>query len=104
VAYWTTLLTVAIRTTGYHNDYPTLLIIDTPQLALNAQVPLNNAVYHRLSTQQDVGKRGEVIRLAIMDLPRRGVRETSTKLSTNDPRFRQTQRDVSRRRNRSDLR
>ena len=60
VAYWTTLLTVAIRTTGYHNDYPTLLIIDTPQLALNAQVPLNNAVYHRLSTQQDVGKRGEV--------------------------------------------
>ena len=60
VAYWTTLLTVAIPTTGYHNDYPTLLIIDTPQLALNAQVPLNNAVYHRLSTQQDVGKRGEV--------------------------------------------
>ena len=60
VAYWTTLLTVAIRTTGYDNDYPTLLIIDTPQLALNAQVPLNNAVYHRLSTQQDVGKRGEV--------------------------------------------
>jgi hypothetical protein len=60
VAYWTTLLTVAIRTTGYHNDYPTLLIIDTPQLALNAQVPLNNAVYHRLSTQQDVGKRGQV--------------------------------------------
>jgi hypothetical protein len=60
VSYWTTLLTVAIRTTGYHNDYPTLLIIDTPQLALNAQVPLNNAVYHRLSTQQDAGKRGEV--------------------------------------------
>lgn len=25
-----------------------------------AQVPLNNAVYHRLSTQQAVGKRGEV--------------------------------------------
>jgi len=60
VAYWTTLLTVAIRTAGYPNDYPTLLIIDTPQLALNAQVPLNNAVYHRLSTQQDVGKRGDV--------------------------------------------
>jgi hypothetical protein len=66
VAYWTTLLTVAIRTTGYHNDYPTLLIIDTPQLALNAQVPLNNAVYRRLSTQQDAGKRGE-IQLIIAD-------------------------------------
>ena len=60
VAYWTTLLTVAIYTTGYHNDYPTLLIIDTPQLAQNDQVQLNNAVYHRLATQRDVGKRGEV--------------------------------------------
>ena len=60
VAYWTTLLTVAIYTTGYHNDYPTLLIIDTPQLAQNDQVQLNNAVYRRLATQRDVGKRGEV--------------------------------------------
>jgi hypothetical protein len=60
VAYWTTLLTVAIYTTGYHNDYPTLLIIDTPQLAQNDQVQLNNAVYHRLATQRDVGNRGEV--------------------------------------------
>ncbi|WP_300610527.1 AAA family ATPase [Trebonia sp.] len=60
VAYWTTLLTVAIYTTGYHNDYPTLLIIDTPQLAQNDQVQLNNAVYHRLATQRDAGNRGEV--------------------------------------------
>lgn len=33
-AYWTSLLTAAIHTTGYLNDYPTVLIIDTPQLAL----------------------------------------------------------------------
>jgi hypothetical protein len=59
VAYWTSLLTVAIHTTGYVNDYPTLLIIDTPQLALNAQVTLTSALYRRLSTQQDVG-RGQV--------------------------------------------
>ena len=59
VAYWTSLLTVAIHTTGYLNDYPTLLIIDTPQLALNAQVTLTAALYRRLSTQQDVG-RGQV--------------------------------------------
>lgn len=59
VAYWTSLLTVAIHTTGYLNDYPTLLIIDTPQLALNAQVTLTAALYRRLSTQQDIG-RGQV--------------------------------------------
>jgi hypothetical protein len=59
VAYWTSLLTVAIHTTGYGNDYPTLLIIDTPQLALNAQVTLTAALYRRLSTQQDIG-RGQV--------------------------------------------
>ena len=59
VAYWTTLLTVAIHTTGYLNDYPALLIIDTPQLALNAQETLTEALYHRLSIQQDVG-RGQV--------------------------------------------
>lgn len=57
VAYWTSLLTVAIHTTGYLNDYPTLLIIDTPQLALNAQVTLTEALYRRLSIQQDVGRR-----------------------------------------------
>ena len=60
VAYWTTLLTVAIRSSGYHNDYPTLLIVDTPQLALNAQVTLSEALYHRLSTQQDASGRSEV--------------------------------------------
>jgi hypothetical protein len=38
VAYWTSPLTVAIHTTGYLNDWPALLIIDTSQLALNAQV------------------------------------------------------------------
>lgn len=69
VAYWTTLLTVAIHTTGYLNDYPSLLIIDTPQLALNDQAALTEALYRRLSIQQDIGRRQVQIIIADNAIP-----------------------------------
>jgi hypothetical protein len=52
VAYWTSLLAVALR----HGDtsYPALLIIDSPRLALNEQEALPAALYRRLVTQADV--------------------------------------------------
>jgi hypothetical protein len=69
VAYWTSLLTVAIHTTGYVNDYPALLIIDTPQLALNAQVTLTEALYRRLAIQQDVGRSQVQLIIADNEIP-----------------------------------
>ena len=57
VAYWTSLLAVALR----HGDtsYPALLIIDSPRLALNEQEALPAALYRRLVTQADAS-RGQV--------------------------------------------
>jgi AAA domain len=51
VAYWTSLLAVALR----HPDtaYPALLIIDSPRMALNDQEALPAALYRRLVTQAD---------------------------------------------------
>jgi hypothetical protein len=51
VAYWTSLLAVALR----HGDtrYPALLIIDSPRLALNAAEDLSAALYRRLVTMAD---------------------------------------------------
>jgi hypothetical protein len=51
VAYWTSLLAVALR----HPEtvYPALLIIDSPRLALNDQEALPSALYRRLVTQAD---------------------------------------------------
>jgi hypothetical protein len=51
VAYWTSLLTVALR----RGDtlYPALLIVDSPRLALNAAEDLSAALYRRLVTMAD---------------------------------------------------
>ncbi len=51
VAYWTSLLAVALRRGDTY--YPTLLIIDSPRLALNEQEELPAALYRRLVTQAD---------------------------------------------------
>jgi len=52
VAYWCSLLAVAMRHT--ETAYPAFLLIDSPQLALNAEVNLTAAMYRRLATQVGV--------------------------------------------------
>jgi hypothetical protein len=51
VAYWTSLLAVALRRGD--TRYPALLIIDSPRLALNAAEDLPAALYRRLVTLAD---------------------------------------------------
>jgi hypothetical protein len=53
IAYWTSLLTVALR----QNDtaYPAFLLIDSPRLALNNQESIAEGLYRRMVTQADVG-------------------------------------------------
>jgi hypothetical protein len=51
VAYWTSLLAVALRRGDTH--YPALLIIDSPRLALNTAEDLSAALYRRLVTLAD---------------------------------------------------
>jgi hypothetical protein len=57
VAYWISLLAVALRRGDTY--YPTLLIIDTPQLALNNQEQITIPLYQRLVNQADAS-RGQV--------------------------------------------
>jgi len=52
VAYWVSLLTVAIRQRD--TKYPAFLLIDSPRLALNNAEALSRALYSRLVTQVDV--------------------------------------------------
>lgn len=52
VAYWCALLAVAMRHT--ETAYPAFLLIDSPQLALNAEINLTTAMYRRLTTQVGV--------------------------------------------------
>jgi hypothetical protein len=51
VAYWTSLLAVALRRAD--TLYPALLIIDSPRLALNEAEALPAALYRRLVTLAD---------------------------------------------------
>ncbi len=53
VAYWTSLLAVALR--RGNTRYPALLIIDSPRLALNEAEALPAALYRRLVTLADAG-------------------------------------------------
>lgn len=53
VAYWTSLLAVALRRGDTY--YPALLIIGSPRLALNEAEALSAALYRRLVTQADAG-------------------------------------------------
>jgi AAA domain len=67
VAYWTSLLAVALR----RNDtyYPTLLIIDTPQLALNNQEQITVPLYRRLVGQADASQGRVQFLIADNELP-----------------------------------
>ncbi|GAB2615228.1 AAA family ATPase [Kribbella endophytica] len=49
IAYWTSLLSVATRRGDTY--YPAFLLIDSPQLALNAAAPVVAAIYRRMATQ-----------------------------------------------------
>lgn len=52
VAYWCSLIAVAMR--HHETAYPAFLLIDSPQLALNAEINLAAAMYRRLTTQVGV--------------------------------------------------
>lgn len=52
VAYWLTLLTVALRRRD--TDYPTFLLVDSPRTALNNSAALSAALYSRIVTQMDL--------------------------------------------------
>jgi hypothetical protein len=73
VAYWTSLLAVAMRSGGAdefnETYYPTLLIIDSPRLALNDQEALSGALYRRLVTQADAGRGNIQFIIADNELP-----------------------------------
>lgn len=51
VAYWTSLLAVALRMRD--TSYPAFLLIDSPRLALNTAEDLSAALYRRLVSQAD---------------------------------------------------
>ncbi|MFE5566631.1 ATP-binding protein [Amycolatopsis japonica] len=48
IAYWCSLIAVAMRTPGA--DYPMFLLVDSPRLALNEDTKLSPAMYRRLTT------------------------------------------------------
>ncbi|SRR5216683_1704635 len=54
IAYWTSLLTVALRRGD--TFYPAFLLIDSPRLALNTAEELSAALYRRMVTQADVSR------------------------------------------------
>ena len=53
VAYWCSLLTVAISRTDTGTGYPAFLLLDSPRLALNTATHLAQAMYRRLTTLAD---------------------------------------------------
>jgi hypothetical protein len=60
VAYWATLLTVALRRRD--TNYPAFLLIDSPRTSLNDSDRLAGALYRRLVKQADVdGERLQII-------------------------------------------
>jgi hypothetical protein len=73
VAYWTSLLAVALR----YGDtaYPALLIIDSPRMALNEQEALPAALYRRLVTQADASPGQVQFIIADNQLPARYRRD-----------------------------
>jgi hypothetical protein len=73
VAYWTTLLTVALRRRD--TAYPAFLLIDSPRLALNTAEGLSAALYRRMVTQSDIGRRRLQIIVADNELPAEYRRE-----------------------------
>ncbi|MEU7478281.1 hypothetical protein AB0A63_20015 [Lentzea sp. NPDC042327] len=48
IAYWCSLISVALRTPG--SPYPMFLLIDSPRMALNTATDVSKAMYARLTT------------------------------------------------------
>lgn len=67
VAYWTSLLAVALRRRDTH--YPTFLLVDSPRLALNTATDLTAALYRRLVTQADANSGRVQFIIADNELP-----------------------------------
>lgn len=67
VAYWSSLLAVALR----HPDtnYPAFLLMDSPRLALNTAASLTAALYRRLVTQADANPGQVQMIIADNELP-----------------------------------
>jgi hypothetical protein len=67
VAYWTSLLTVALRRRD--TAYPAFLLVDSPRLALNTAEDLAAALYRRLVTQADANRGRLQLIVADNELP-----------------------------------
>lgn len=67
VAYWLSLLTVALR--WRDTSYPSFLILDSPRLALNTAEALSEALYRRIRTQVDANPGVLQIIVADNELP-----------------------------------
>jgi hypothetical protein len=67
IAYWTTLLTVALRRGDTY--YPSFLIIDSPRLALNNAETLSAALYRRMVAQADIGRGSLQLIVADNEIP-----------------------------------
>ncbi|MET8092104.1 AAA family ATPase [Micromonospora sp. NPDC005220] len=68
IAYWTSLLSVALRRRD--TLYPAFLLIDSPRLALNTAERLSAALYRRLVTQADANRGKVQLIIADNELPR----------------------------------
>lgn len=67
VAYWSSLLAVALRQRD--TNYPAFLLLDSPRLALNTADDLTAALYRRLVTQADAGPGRVQMIIADNELP-----------------------------------
>lgn len=67
VAYWSSLLAVAMR--NHDTNYPAFLLLDSPRLALNTAESLTAALYRRLVTQADANPGRVQIIIADNELP-----------------------------------
>jgi hypothetical protein len=67
VAYWISLITVALRRRD--TSYPAFLLIDSPRTALNNSDDLAAALYRRVVTQVDAGRDRLQIIIADNELP-----------------------------------
>lgn len=67
VAYWSSLLAVALR--NHDTNYPAFLLLDSPRLALNTAEKLTAALYRRLVTQVDANPGRVQLIIADNELP-----------------------------------
>jgi hypothetical protein len=67
VAYWSSLVAVALR--RHDTNYPAFLLLDSPRLALNTATNLTAALYRRLVTQADANSGRVQIIIADNELP-----------------------------------